>query len=153
MPTGADFSTDEYEAALLYFQKLGKTAITKPSSLGGSRGVTVGIDTLAQFNEGWQTASHARGASRILVEEYVPGIELRLFVIGDRVAAAAARVQPFIVGDGKSTVDELVEEENRLRNRNFRHRNHPLVPDPKLSLIHISEPTRREWLSRMPSSA
>ena len=42
------------------------------------------------------------------------------------------------------------------------------VPDPKktpkhkdpeellnkdLSLIHISEPTRREWLSRMPSSA
>ena len=25
--------------------------------------------------------------------------------------------------------------------------------DNKLSLIHISEPTRREWLSRMPSSA
>ena len=25
--------------------------------------------------------------------------------------------------------------------------------DTKLSLIHISEPTRREWLSRMPSSA
>ena len=24
---------------------------------------------------------------------------------------------------------------------------------PHLSLIHISEPTRREWLSRMPSSA
>ena len=24
---------------------------------------------------------------------------------------------------------------------------------PDLSLIHISEPTRREWLSRMPSSA
>ena len=23
----------------------------------------------------------------------------------------------------------------------------------RLSLIHISEPTRREWLSRMPSSA
>ena len=26
-------------------------------------------------------------------------------------------------------------------------------PHQKLSLIHISEPTRREWLSRMPSSA
>ena len=25
--------------------------------------------------------------------------------------------------------------------------------EPSLSLIHISEPTRREWLSRMPSSA
>ena len=25
--------------------------------------------------------------------------------------------------------------------------------DSRLSLIHISEPTRREWLSRMPSSA
>ena len=27
------------------------------------------------------------------------------------------------------------------------------VPGTGLSLIHISEPTRREWLSRMPSSA
>ena len=27
------------------------------------------------------------------------------------------------------------------------------VQDIELSLIHISEPTRREWLSRMPSSA
>ena len=27
------------------------------------------------------------------------------------------------------------------------------VADQELSLIHISEPTRREWLSRMPSSA
>ena len=32
----------------------------------------------------------------------------------------------------------------------------PYMPKPSvqiLSLIHISEPTRREWLSRMPSSA
>ena len=29
----------------------------------------------------------------------------------------------------------------------------PLVAADGLSLIHISEPTRREWLSRMPSSA
>ena len=28
-----------------------------------------------------------------------------------------------------------------------------MVGAPALSLIHISEPTRREWLSRMPSSA
>ena len=27
------------------------------------------------------------------------------------------------------------------------------APPVGLSLIHISEPTRREWLSRMPSSA
>ena len=27
------------------------------------------------------------------------------------------------------------------------------LADQQLSLIHISEPTRREWLSRMPSSA
>ena len=29
----------------------------------------------------------------------------------------------------------------------------PNDPQSPLSLIHISEPTRREWLSRMPSSA
>ena len=45
------------------------------------------------------------------------------------------------------------QQPNRPRRRSnqvtARHRK----PSDSLSLIHISEPTRREWLSRMPSSA
>ena len=43
----------------------------------------------------------------------------------------------------------------RLYKDGFLKRTADVKPDPiqELSLIHISEPTRREWLSRMPSSA
>lgn len=52
-----------------------------------------------------------------------------MFVVGNLVAAAVARIQPFVVGDGKSTVAELIDVENGLRSRNFRHRKHPIKPD------------------------
>lgn len=129
VPAGADFSLDEEEAATLFFLSLDKTVVTKPSNLGGSRGVTVGINSSQEFRQGWTKALKTRGANRILVEEHIRGIELRLFVIGESVAAAAARVQPFIVGDGKRSVSELVAAENEIRSHNFRHRNHPIVPE------------------------
>lgn len=129
VPIGADFALDEVNAAKLYFQGLGKTAVTKPSNLGGSRGVTVGIESDDEFVQGWLKASKTSGANRILVEEHIRGIELRLFVVGNLVAAAAARIQPIVVGDGKSTVTELIDIENGFRSRNFRHRKHPIKPD------------------------
>lgn len=129
VPVGADFSLDEEEAATLFFLGLDKTVVTKPSNLGGSRGVSVGISSPEKFRQGWTKALKTRGASRILVEEHIRGIELRLFVIGESVAAAAAKVQPFIIGDGKRSVSELVAVENDIRSHNFRHRNHPIVPE------------------------
>lgn len=129
IPVGADFALDEADAARLFFQGLDRLTVTKPSNLGGSRGVTVGIDCPEKFTTGWQKASKAKGTSRVLVEEHIRGIELRLFVIGDTVVAAAARIQPFVVGNGKKSVSELVAAENRLRAENFRHRNHPISPE------------------------
>ena len=48
--------------------------------------------------------------------------------------------------------------ENRLAEKRKEHGSYPSEEAARsaietLSLIHISEPTRREWLSRMPSSA
>ena len=76
-----------------------------------------------------------------------------------------------IVGNpnvGKSTLmNQLVGEKISIatfKAQTTRHRIMGIVNTPEtqivfsdtpgvLSLIHISEPTRREWLSRMPSSA
>ena len=45
-------------------------------------------------------------------------------------------------------VEEFMEEEEEIDFKSFE-----FLSILFLSLIHISEPTRREWLSRMPSSA
>ena len=60
------------------------------------------------------------------------------------------------------TVMDLDEMDSRARELEQQAADPSLWDDPDhaqkvttelLSLIHISEPTRREWLSRMPSSA
>jgi cyanophycin synthetase len=50
--------------------------------------------------------------SRVIAEEQVEGSDHRVLVIGDRVVAVLHRKPPFVIGDGKSTIQELIEKEN-----------------------------------------
>ena len=128
LPTGTDFSREDKEIARLYFQTFDGPCVTKPTNSGGSRGVTVGIKSNADFEKGWDLAVSSPNTKRVLLEEQVQGVELRLFVIDNKVAAAAARVQPFVIGDGKTSLEALIIKENESRSLNFRHRRHPIVP-------------------------
>ena len=63
-----------------------------------------------------------------------------------------------IANDKKRTkqIDDLIKSISTLQmnDTDFKTLIESLIESVKeLSLIHISEPTRREWLSRMPSSA
>lgn len=51
----------------------------------------------------------------VIVEEYVEGEDLRIVVIDYRMAAAAVRKPPRIVGTGKHTVKALIEKYSRRR--------------------------------------
>jgi GNAT-family acetyltransferase (TIGR03103 family) len=68
---------------------------------------------------GWKSAiTEARKTSdRVLVEQCVKGEDLRLVVIDSRVVAAAIRRPARVVGDGKSTVQQLIERQSRRRAR------------------------------------
>jgi cyanophycin synthetase len=48
-----------------------------------------------------------------IVERYLPGADYRLLVVGNRLSAAARREPAQVVGDGKHSVAELVELENK----------------------------------------
>jgi D-alanine-D-alanine ligase-like ATP-grasp enzyme len=51
----------------------------------------------------------------VLLEELVPGQDLRVVVIDHEVVAAAVRKPASVIGDGRSTVRELVEAQSRRR--------------------------------------
>jgi len=51
-------------------------------------------------------------ARPVLVERFARGADHRLLVVGDRMIAAARRDPPQVLGDGKSTVAELVAAVN-----------------------------------------
>ena len=58
----------------------------------------------------------------IVVEQFAPGADFRLLVVGGKLVAAARR-EPAVVGDGVRTVAQLVAEVNRDPRRGDGHAN------------------------------
>ena len=56
-----------------------------------------------------------------MVESYIPGYDHRILVIGNEVVAVSKRVPGHIVGDGTSTIRELVEIVNSDPRRGVGH--------------------------------
>jgi cyanophycin synthetase len=57
----------------------------------------------------------------VIVETYVNGLDHRMLVVDGKLAAAAKRVPGHVVGDGKSTIEELVDEVNNDPRRGIGH--------------------------------
>lgn len=63
----------------------------------------------------------SRISQGVLVEEYVRGNDYRILVVGNQVAAAAHRIPAYVIGDGKHSIEQLVEIRNRQENRGDGH--------------------------------
>lgn len=104
-----------------------KPIVVKATDSGGSKGVTVGVFTEEEFDQAWEHALKAgRSSSNILLEEFVSGVELRAFVVGTRVVSVVARLQPFVVGGGTTSVNGLIDALNEKRSVNYRAVKMPL---------------------------
>lgn len=107
--------SDAWAAAL----EIGLPVVIKPKDGNQGKGVTVNVTTREQLDAGFRAASEFR--DDILVERYLPGHDYRLLVVGDKLVAAARREPPQVIGDGKHTVRELVDEVNRDPRRGDGH--------------------------------
>ncbi len=99
----------EIEDALKYFASLGTTAFVKP--LTGSRGDFA----QAIYNEAALKAYIAevsRYYDSILMQPLVSGDEYRIFLLDDEVLYAARKHPPFLLGDGKRSIRELLIAHN-----------------------------------------
>ncbi|WP_077035678.1 cyanophycin synthetase [Pelomonas sp. KK5] len=90
-------------------EDIGLPVVVKPSDGNHGRGVTLDlrekVDVLAAFK-----VADAHG-SEVLVESYIPGLEHRLLVVGGQVVAAARGEEAWVVGDGRSNIQQLVDSQ------------------------------------------
>lgn len=128
IPSGGDFATDEREQARLRARQLGAAVVVKPSNGTKGRGVSVGVDTGVAFDRAWDEACRV-GAERVVVESVVPGIDVRLLVIGDAWVAAIRRIPANVTGDGRSSIRELIASKNAARAQLPHLRTHPIRMD------------------------
>lgn len=130
VPQGAEFQPDQLDIAVEYYKRMPKPVVVKPSDAAGSRGVTVGIQNLESFSSAWDEAVNvSRPGSKIMVEKFVRGIELRAYVVGLSTISVVARVQPFVMGNGESSLEELVTDLKAHRTVNYRTRRQSLRVD------------------------
>ncbi|WP_342618659.1 cyanophycin synthetase [Rhodoferax sp. GW822-FHT02A01] len=117
VPTGRAVSDadDAWKAAL----EIGLPVVVKPLDGNQGKGVTVNITSEEQLRKAYEVASTF--SDDILVERYMPGNDFRLLVVGDRLVAAARRDPPKVVGDGVSTIAQLVEQVNKDPRRGSGH--------------------------------
>jgi GNAT-family acetyltransferase (TIGR03103 family) len=101
---------DEEIAAFL--ERHGKVVV-KPARGEQGRGVAVGLETVEEVNAAVAVAREI--CDRVLLEACFEGVDLRLVVIDHRLVAAAIRRPPHIVGDGTSSVRDLIESQSRRR--------------------------------------
>ncbi|WP_062309614.1 cyanophycin synthetase [Polynucleobacter sinensis] len=109
VPIGEVVTTadDAWRAA----QKIGGPVVLKPKDGNQGKGVVANIQTEAEVRAGFEVT---QGFGReTIVERYLPGADYRLLVVGNRLSAAARREPAQVVGDGKHTIAELVELENK----------------------------------------
>ena len=98
-----DSAEHAWEAA----QDMGLPVVIKPSDGNHGRGVSLDLGTEAEVKAAYALAqSHG---SAVMVERYVRGHEFRLLVVGGRVVAAARGEAAYVMGDGQSSVTQLVE--------------------------------------------
>jgi GNAT-family acetyltransferase (TIGR03103 family) len=110
VPEAIEFDTRENLATFL--AKHGSVAV-KPARGEQGRGVSVGLETV---DEAMAAVERARAhCDRVLVEQCVTGEDLRLIVIGYKLVAAAIRRPARVIGDGASTIRDLIERQSRRR--------------------------------------
>jgi cyanophycin synthetase len=92
----------------------GGACVVKPASgTGGGESTTVGIRTPGELRRAALRA--ARSDSRLLLERQAPGDVYRLLFLDGALLDVVRRLPPRLVGDGHSTIDELIAAENARR--------------------------------------
>jgi GNAT-family acetyltransferase (TIGR03103 family) len=90
-----------------------KHIVVKPAHGEQGAGISVDITNVDDMNAAIEDAR--RVSSKVLLEEYVHGEDLRVVVIDGEVVAAAVRRPPVITGDGEKSIEELIKIQSHKR--------------------------------------
>lgn len=112
---------DELSAAI---EEVGGFPIViKPLDGNHGRGISIDVKTQQEAEEAYDLASAASKTRSVIVERYYKGSDHRILVINGKVAAVAERIPAHVLGDGRSTIEELIDITNRDPNRGDGHAN------------------------------
>ncbi len=115
-------------------ERIGFPIVIKPLDANHGRGATIGIKTMRSAKTAFHKAKeHSRN---VIVEKSLSGADFRALVVNNKLVAVAERTPARVIGDGKSTIQELIDETNADPRRGYGHEN-------VLTQIDVDSQTKR----------
>ncbi|WP_080872495.1 ATP-grasp domain-containing protein [Oceanobacillus timonensis] len=112
-PGGRDFDADVSDSDIIkYASEIDYPLVVKPLAGTGGRGVIAGIRNEEELIEALNYVRVKLKFPHIILEKYFTGEDYRLYVLDGKVIGALKRVKANVIGDGKSTVRQLINQKN-----------------------------------------
>jgi len=105
--------------ALRAAERIGYPVVVKPLNANHGRGVTTDITDDQQLEKAYDKArEHSDG---VIVKTFLEGLDHRLLVVNGSLVAAAKRVPAHVVGNGRDSIQALVDKVNEDPRRGVGH--------------------------------
>lgn len=102
---------DSLGELIKYAAELGYPVVVKPNNGNQGKGVSVNLKNEHEVAAAFGIAKQF--GEEVIVEKFIEGKHYRVLVVNGKVVACAERIAPFVTGDGKRTIKELIEAENQ----------------------------------------
>jgi len=102
-------------------KRIGYPIVIKPLDANHGRGVSINLQSEEQVVVAFEDAKKHGTSRAILVESYIVGMDHRMLVVNGELVAVAKRIPGHVVGDGRNTVEALVDAVNDDPRRGIGH--------------------------------
>lgn len=109
LPSTSLHESDESSAAFLAAHQ---RIVVKPQDGAHGQGVSVNVTLEERMHSAIASAKEQSKTGTVLLQEMITGEDLRVLVIDGKAIAAVYRRPPHVIGDGATTVRELIRIEN-----------------------------------------
>ena len=101
--------------------KIGYPIVIKPLDGNHGKGASINVKDFETAKEGLAYAK--KYSRRVIVEKFITGYDFRVLIIDNKLVAAAKREPAHVKGDGKQTIQQLIDETNLDPRRGYGHEN------------------------------
>jgi cyanophycin synthetase len=119
IPVPEGHSVKTVDEAIRVAEMIGYPVVVKPLIGNHGRGVTVNVKNAEELLVAFQISSGIHETS--IVEKYINGFDFRILVIDGKFVAAALREPAFVIGNGKDSIQQLIDEINKDPERGIDH--------------------------------